>query len=132
MIQNQIWRHNMHIIFCIVQNIHIDKLAHILMIQRTVTVRNHIAFPFRHAITIRCIQIFFIILLRFIYVPYFQKHQSKVSYRLSLNHNRSIFPGSKPFQFSDIFVCKINTTGKSCLSINHYNFSVVTVILHRR
>ena len=129
MIQDQIRRHNMHIIFRTVQNVQIDKFAYIFMVKRTVAVRDHITVSLHHAVAVGGIQISLIIFLRFIHIPDFQEHQREVSYRLSLDHDRGIFPGSEPLQFSDILVRQIDTAGKRSLSVDDYDLSVIAVVL---
>src|SRR5699024_11774208 len=40
-IQDQIWRHNMYISFCIIKEIHINRLSGAILIQETVTIRDY-------------------------------------------------------------------------------------------
>ena len=119
----------MHIIFRTVQNVQIDKFAYIFMVKRTVAVRDHITVSLHHAVAVGGIQISLIIFLRFIHIPDFQEHQREVSYRLSLDHDCGIFPGSEPLQFSDILVRQIDTAGKCSLSVDDYDLSVIAVVL---
>ena len=46
-VQNQIRCHDVDIISCMVKNIHINRLAHFILIQRAVGIRNNISFLFR-------------------------------------------------------------------------------------
>ena len=57
----------------------------------------------------------------------------KVSVKLhaafAFQHDRCIFPVSVFLNGVDVFICQIDTSGKSHLSINDRYFSVISVIL---
>ena len=119
----------MDIFLRMIQYVKINLFSHILMIKRTVPVWNHITgLSPESAFLDR--QIFFIILrAAFPEIPHLQEHHGEALYRISFQHNRGIFPMTKPQLLIDIFISQIDPTGKRNFSIDHTDLSVIPVIL---
>ena len=94
-VQNQIWRHNMYIGQGPIENIHINPLPQLVIIKRTVPIRNHITLCSLHRLR-RIRKKLRRPKLLLINPPHLQEHQSKAFDCLSLQHNGSILPMPEP------------------------------------
>ena len=130
-IQDQIRGHDMHIFFCMVQNMEIYFFSYIFMIKRAVCIWNHISQFF-----IQCIlflgQIFSIRLhAAHIHIPHLQEYHRQALDSITSQQYRRILPVSEPFLLIDILISKIHASYISHLSIDHADLSVITVVLDR-
>ena len=106
-------------------------LSNVFIVKRTISIRQYIP-QFSVQFLLNRRQIFFIIFfLMFCDIPHLQKHDRKILYRISLDHDRCIFPMSKPFFLINIFICQIDSACKCRMSIDHADFAMISVILVR-
>ena len=129
MLQDQIRSHNINVSGGPLQNIHIDEFSHRFSIQRTVCIGDHIPRINVLRLAWKNFQIILIIVFVSLQIPQLQKHLGQTLYRISFYHNGRIFPVTKAFFFVNIFIRQIGTSGESGLTVDHKNFSVITIIL---
>ena len=133
MIDDQIWCKNIHIVFRTVYDIQINIFSDVFIIERTVTIRLYKAIGGKFFLPVNRRQESAVIFCGTVdIIPHFQKHCRKTPDCLSLNPHSGIFPVSKPFDFIDIFIGKIDTACKSNIPIHHKNFTVIAVVHHHR
>ena len=118
----------MHIFQGAVQNIHVNSFAHLIVVQRTVPVRNDIASGMvcREGRIRKELRSF---IFSFINAPHLQKHQGKTSHRITFQHNGGIFPMPEFLFFINVFIRQINSAVKCRMPIDHQNLPVIPVII---
>ena len=131
-VQNQIRRHDMDIVGSAVENIHVDRLPHLVLIQRTVGKGNNISFRllrfYRGLHFRRKLQLLPVALVG---IPKLQKHQRKAFRSLALQHHSGILPVPEADNTVDVLIGKIDPACKSGFSVDHHNLAVIPVIIMR-
>ena len=85
----------MYVFLRMIQYMKINLFSHILIIKRTVRIRDHISQAPAEPIPSRR-KVFLITLgLSYFYVPHLQEYHGKALHRVSLQHYRRILPVSK-------------------------------------
>ena len=113
-----------------VQEIHIDRFAHLILIQGGVAEGHDIALRLRDSP--RLTQPVFIVRFLLPDIPHLQKHQGKAPYRRAFQHDRRVLPVAKPFNAVDILIRKIDAAVEGHLAVDHKDLAVVTVVVVRR
>ena len=112
----------------VIEDIHVHKLPDFVPIQGIVSIGQHIS----HGVLryfCRNTEILEIRLRFSRKVPCRQKHKGKAFYRLPFEHQRRILPLTEPIDLIDIFIGEIHSTGKCRFSIDHHDFTVISVII---
>ena len=127
-VENQVWCHNVHIGVRGIDDVEINAFPDALIAERTGAVRNHIAVRFLVHIpfigicpkgfTAPCFGI-----------PHFEKHIGKPFDRLPYESDAGVLPMSEPFLLIDVFIRKIDASGKGSMSVDHQDLSVVSVVV---
>ena len=128
MIQDQIWGHNMDIILCRIQDIHVHLFSHSLAAIRAGTIGDHKA-VIGHRKFPGCPVALIIFRSFFRNIPHFQEHISKVFHSLPLDHHCRVLPVAKPQFAVNIFICQVRSAGKGSFSVNDQDLPVVSVII---
>ena len=131
-VQDQIRRHDMHILLGMIQNMEIHFFAYIFIIIWMISIRNHITMWWIWHYMLRCQIVLAVRRFQLIDRPHFQKQHREALYCITLQHNRRILPVTKTCNFIGILICQVDSAGKRNLAINYTYLTVVSAILHRR
>ena len=131
-IQDQIRRHDMHILLGMIQNMEIHFFAYIFIIIRMISIRNHITMRWIRHYMLRCQIVLAVRRFHLIDCPHFQKQHSETLYCITLQHDRRILPVTKTRNFISILICQVDSAGKRNLAVNYTYLTVISAILHRR
>ena len=125
-IQNEVGRHDMYIVFGPVENVHIDALPHLIIVQWTIAVGHHIALRLhRRRGQQRLVPAGF--LLR--QVPHLQEHQGKALHRLSPQEDGGILPVAEALLAVDVLIRQIYAAGEGHLAVDDQDFPVIPVVI---
>ena len=127
-VQNQIRRHDVHILSRAGEDVHIDPLAHPILIQRTVGIRQDKAL-FVLKTGGMCQQPAADLRGSFIHAPELQEHQREAARRLAADHESRILPVAVFRELVDVLVRQIDAAGEGHLTVNDSDLAVVAVVV---
>ena len=126
-VQNQIWRHDMDILLGPVQHIHVDLLAHLVLVQGAVSVRHDktvcsllLCRYIQKCVKIRCL---------FIQVPHVQEHPGEAAGCFALYHHGGVLPVTVLFIGVDVFIRQIDAAVEGGLPVDHQDLPVIAVVI---
>ena len=127
-IQNQIRCHDMYIFPGCVEDIQIYLLSHPLFSVWTDLIWHDKSIIVYRKIFRRFI-VFVVFLFCFCDIPHFQEHISEPFHSFTGQSHCRILPMPETYLLVNIFVCQVCTSGERHFSVNHHDFSVVSVVI---
>ena len=129
MVNDQIRCEDIDVILCPVYDIQVNIFAHILMIQRAVTVRLHEPVILKGCFLMLCRHKPAVIFRGMDdVIPHGQKHAGQTPDRLALDAHAGVLPVAEPFYLIDIFICQIDPARKTDRAVHHKNLPVIPVV----
>ena len=143
-VQDQVWRRDVHIAFGIVDDVHVNGFPHMDGVHGTVRVGNDEALSVpRFGLSeagkqlsqrkrLRKVGGKIRVLFLRIQVPGLKEHAGKASDRIASQADGAVLPVAVARLRVDVGVLQIDAAGKGGVTVHHRDLAVVPVVLHRR
>ena len=127
-VDDQIWRTDIDIFLCTVDDVQVNVLTEDFPVQRRITVWLH------ETVILKCLWMIFVRHMEFMlhrlcrvidHTPHMQEHHPHIPDSLALEHDCGILPVTEAFFLVDIFVREVDSPGKSCLTVDHADLAVM-------
>ncbi len=124
----------MHVTAGSVEDVHVDLLAHFLVIERIVPVRDDISAVDRVFVLVHALEhVLAVIIGPFVlYVPHLKEHEGKAVCRPALYHDGRVLPDAEALSDIYVLIRKIDAACKGCMSVDDDYLPVVPEVLVSR